>query len=45
MKLYKAPQVWGGSFFIKKINVSLEIMDEHYDITRNRYDLIDDDEG
>jgi len=39
------PQVWGGSFFLKKCKTSLNIMNEHYDITRNRFDLIDDDEA
>jgi len=38
-------QVWGGSFFLKKCKTSLNIMNEHYDITRNRFDLIDDDEA
>ena len=41
----KTPQVWGGSFFIRKCKKSLEMMDEHYQITRNRFDLIDDDES
>ena len=44
-EIIKSPQVWGGSFFIKKSKESLEIMDEHFHITRNRFDLIDDDEG
>ena len=44
-EIIKSPQVWGGSFFVKKSKESLEIMDEHFYITRNRFDLIDDDEG
>jgi len=44
-EIIKSPQVWGGSFFVKKSKESLEIMDEHFHITRNRFDLIDDDEG
>tara|TARA_B100000700_G_scaffold318259_1_gene411083 strand:- start:143 stop:1024 length:882 start_codon:yes stop_codon:yes gene_type:complete len=43
--MMKTPQVWGGSFFIRKCKKSLEMMDEHYQITRNRFDLIDDDES
>ena len=43
--IIKSPQVWGGSFFIKKCKRSLEIMNQHYEITRNRFDLIDDDEN
>ena len=42
--IVKSPQVWGGSFFLKKTKDSVELMKKHYDITRNRYDLIDDDE-
>ena len=42
--IIKSPQVWGGSFFVKKCKKSLEIMNEHYEITKNRFDLIDDDE-
>tara|TARA_B100001027_G_scaffold38458_1_gene24151 strand:+ start:6575 stop:7447 length:873 start_codon:yes stop_codon:yes gene_type:complete len=37
------PQVWGGSFFVKKCHYSLKLLEEHFDITRNRFDLIDDD--
>jgi len=44
-EIIKSPQVWGGSFFIKKSKESLEIMNEHFQITRNRFDLIDDDES
>ena len=43
-KIIKSPQIWGGSFFLKKCKISTEIMQQHYDITRNRFDLIDDDE-
>ena len=42
--IIQSSQVWGGSFFIKKNKISENLMKEHYDITRNRYDLIDDDE-
>jgi len=42
--IIKSPQVWGGSFFIRKCSKSMQMMDEHYRITRNRFDLIDDDE-
>ena len=35
----------GWLFFYKKVKRSLEIMDEHFHITRNRFDLIDDDES
>ncbi len=44
-QIIQTPQVWGGSFFIRKTQISEELMKEHYDITRNRYDLIDDDES
>jgi hypothetical protein len=44
-KIIQSPQVWGGSFFIRKCKISTELMSEHYKITRNRYDLIDDDEN
>jgi hypothetical protein len=44
-KIIQSPQVWGGSFFIRKCKISTELMKEHYEITRNRYDLIDDDEN
>ena len=40
-----SPQVWGGSFFLRKCNISEKLMKEHFNITRNRYDLIDDDES
>ena len=43
--MMKTPQVWGGSFFIKKCKKSMEMMEEHFAITRNRFDLIDDDES
>ena len=42
--IIKSPQVWGGSFFVRKCLKSMEMMNEHYQITRNRFDLIDDDE-
>jgi len=42
--IIQTPQVWGGSFFLRKCLVSNNLMKEHYEITRNRYDLIDDDE-
>ena len=41
----QTPQVWGGSFFLRKCSISKNLMNEHYQITRNRYDLIDDDEN
>ena len=44
-EIIKTPQVWGGSFFVKKSKESQKIMDEHFQITRNRFDLIDDDES
>ena len=34
----------GRSFFLRKCNISEKLMKEHFNITRNRYDLIDDDE-
>tara|TARA_Y100000816_G_scaffold291815_1_gene284486 strand:+ start:374 stop:1243 length:870 start_codon:yes stop_codon:yes gene_type:complete len=43
-EIAKSPQVWGGSFFLKKTPFSIDLIKEHYEITRNRYDLIDDDE-
>ena len=45
MKLFYSPQVWGGSFFLRKCIISENLMKEHFNITRNRYDLIDDDES
>jgi len=42
--IINSPQIWGGSFFIRKCKESMELLDEHFDITRNRFDLIDDDE-
>ena len=44
-EIIQSPQVWGGSFFIRKCKNSEELMNKHYEITRNRYDLIDDDEN
>ena len=43
-KIIQTPQVWGGSFFLKKCKTSETLMKKHFDITRYRYDLIDDDE-
>ncbi len=43
--IIQSSQVWGGSFFIKKNKISENLMKEHYNITRYRYDLIDDDES
>ncbi len=43
-KITDTPQVWGGSFFLRKSPVSIKIMKDHYDIVRTRFDLIDDDE-
>lgn len=37
------PQVWGGSFFVKKCPTSMKILNNHFEITKNRFDLIDDD--
>ena len=44
-QIIQTPQVWGGSFFLRKCKISEDLMKEHYEITRNRYDLIDDDES
>ena len=44
-KIIQTPQVWGGSFFLRKCSKSESLMAEHYEITRNRYDLIDDEES
>ena len=44
-KIVQSPQVWGGSFFLKKTETSVALMNKHFEITRNRYDLIDDDES
>ena len=44
-EIIQTPQVWGGSFFLRKCKISEALMKEHYNITRNRYDLIDDDES
>ena len=44
-EIIQSPQVWGGSFFIRKCKSSEDLMNKHYDITRNRYDLINDDES
>ena len=43
-RIINTPQVWGGSFFLRKCETSEKLMKEHFNITRNRYDLIDDDE-
>ena len=42
--ILQTPQVWGGSFFLRKSPVAIKIMQNHFNITRNRFDLIDDDE-
>ena len=42
--IINSPQIWGGSFFIKKNKTTEELMNRYQDITRNRFDLIDDDE-
>ncbi len=44
-KIIQTSQVWGGSFFLRKCSTSKTLMKEHFNITRNRYDLIDDDEN
>ena len=44
-EIVNSPQVWGGSFFIRKCSESQDILKKHFDITRNRYDLIDDDQN
>ena len=44
-EIVNTPQVWGGSFFVRKCSNSIEILNDHFEITRNRYDLIDDDEN
>ena len=43
-KIIQSPQIWGGSFFLRKCNNVDEVMNEHYHLSRNRFDLIDDDE-
>ncbi len=43
--IIQSPQVWGGSFFLRKCLTSEKLMKQHFEITRNRYDLIDDDES
>lgn len=43
--IIQSSQVWGGSFFLRKCKTSENLMKKHYEITRNRYDLIDDDES
>ena len=44
-KIIHTPQVWGGSFFLRKCLTSEKLLKQHFEITRNRYDLIDDDES
>ena len=44
-KIIHTPQVWGGSFFLRKSLTSEKLLKQHFEITRNRYDLIDDDES
>ena len=43
-EIVNSPQVWGGSFFVRKCLGSQDILNKHFEITRHRYDLIDDDE-
>jgi len=42
-KIIQSPQIWGGSFFLRKSETSKKILNEHYNLSRNRFDLIDDD--
>ena len=44
-EIVQTSQVWGGSFFLRKCLTSEKLMKQHFEITRNRYDLIDDDES
>jgi len=44
-EIIQTPQVWGGSFFLRKCLDSEKLMKEHFEITRNKYYLIDDDES
>ena len=44
-EIVQTPQVWGGSFFLRKCSNSENLMKKHFEITRYRYDLIDDDES
>ncbi len=44
-EIIQTPQVWGGSFFLRKCSNSENLMKKHFEITRYRYDLIDDDES
>ena len=44
-EIIQTPQVWGGSFFLRKCQISQNLMKKHHDITRHRYDLIDDDKN
>ena len=39
-----SPQVWGGCFFRKCKNIE-NFIDNVFDLFRNRFDLIDDDES
>ena len=43
-KIMLSPQVWGGMFFFKKSPNIDKFIDKVYDLFRNRFDLIDDDE-
>ena len=42
-EIIRSPQIWGGSFFLRKSKISEKILKEHYNLSRNRFDLIDDD--
>jgi len=44
-EIIQTPQVWGGSFFLRKCSNSESLMKKHFEITRYRYDLINDDES
>ena len=44
-KIIQSPALWGGSFLLKKCKIAEEVMAEHYNLCRNRFDLIDDDES
>jgi len=44
-EIIRSPQVWGGSFFLRKSEISEKILKEHYNLSRNRFDLIDDDKN
>ena len=44
-KIIQSPALWGGSFLLKKCKIAEKVMAEHYNLCRNRFDLIDDDES